>query len=102
MNWIVRDLNQPEMAELDNSDRLTTPRLAYITLIIFMSVCFFFSEKSSSILTKDDFMPARFFRRNRVKFCQRMPWHDVGVAVEGPAARDVARFPSWFYFLDQG
>ena len=22
-----------------------------------------------------------------------MPWHDVGVAVEGPAARDVARSP---------
>ena len=26
VNWIVRDLNQPEFAELDNADRLTTPR----------------------------------------------------------------------------
>ena len=46
VNWIVRDLNQPELAEIDNADRLTTPR---------------------------------------------MPWHDIGVAVEGDAARDVAR-----------
>ena len=36
-----------------------------------------------------------FSRRNPDKFCRRMPWHDVGVAVEGPAARDVARCPSW-------
>ena len=26
VNWIVRDLNQPELAEHDNADRLTTPR----------------------------------------------------------------------------
>eukprot|EP00092_Neocalanus_flemingeri_P002528 GFUD01002705.1.p1 GENE.GFUD01002705.1~~GFUD01002705.1.p1 ORF type:complete len:857 (-),score=228.01 GFUD01002705.1:69-2507(-) len=46
VNWIVRDLNQPELADLDNGDRLTTPR---------------------------------------------MPWHDIGLAVEGEVAQDVAR-----------
>ena len=45
VNWIVRDLNQPEMAELDNSDRLTTPRLANY---FYHFLCqFVFLEKSS-------------------------------------------------------
>ena len=65
VNWIVRDLNQPEMPELNNHDRLTTPR--WVDLQIQIQIL----------------QPGTFW--------SRMPWHDVGVAVEGPAARDVAR-----------
>ena len=46
VNWIVRDLGQPELAAQDNMDRLVAPR---------------------------------------------MPWHDIGLGVVGPAARDAAR-----------
>ena len=32
VNWIVKDLNQPELADYDNSDRKTTPRFVHISI----------------------------------------------------------------------
>ena len=46
VNFIVKDVNRPDLPEQDNVDR---------------------------------------------RFTARMPWHDIAVAVEGTAARDVAR-----------
>ena len=46
VNFIVKDVNRPDLPEQDNVDR---------------------------------------------RFTARMPWHDIAVAVEGAAARDVAR-----------
>ena len=46
VNFIVKDVAEPDMYEVDNSDRVKAPR---------------------------------------------MPWHDVGLVVQGDTARDVAR-----------
>ena len=39
VNWIVRDLNQPEMPELNNHDRLTTPRWVDLQIQIQNAFC---------------------------------------------------------------
>ena len=39
VNWIVRDLNQPEMPELNNHDRLTTPRWVDLQIQIKNAFC---------------------------------------------------------------